>query len=202
MSWISNFLGEDTFCGKWKHKLSMLVFGLLIMLELAWFSFLPGLARLFCQLSIPQMLLVSEVLQTLGVCGSLCMWKLVLPELHGWGRSALPWMQNPQVVGFSAAGALGIKQSYWAMAVLSDCLEIHNSGYMVSFYFYLHLYISLILYLLTGLNSIKTNTTVIETTCFLVHLFIVWCHNENFMFETLISINWSRSSFQYARKEI
>lgn len=50
----------------------------------------------------------------------------------------------PRLAECGAAGALGVKQSYWAMAALSDCLEMHNSSYMVFFLLsFTFLYISI-----------------------------------------------------------
>lgn len=147
----------------------MLIFGLLIMLELAWFSFLPGLAHLFCQLSIPQMLLVSEVLQTLGsvaafACGSWCFQSCM-------AGADLPCCKCgiPRLSGFEQQEPL---ESSSLTELWQLCQTVQRCTTQVirfSFYFYLHLYICLVLYPLTGSNSIKTNATVIETTWFFVH---------------------------------
>lgn len=92
--------------------------------------------------SIPQILT--------GLCGTpdtedlwqpLSMGKLGLPELRGWYQSILPQMQNPQGFRFWTAGALGVKESYCIMA---DCLEMHNSGYLIFFllsFAFLYLYL-------------------------------------------------------------
>lgn len=70
--------------------------------------------------------------------------------------------------------------SPWSQAVLLSSgssgrlfrdAQLRLCGFLFTF---IYIFISVfVLYLLTGLNSIKTDTAVIETTCFLVHLFIV-----------------------------
>lgn len=131
------------------------------MLELAWFFFLPGLGCLFCQLSIPQIPSGHWGSVAALACGSLSF------QSCRAGTDLPVQRHSPQVVRFWAAAALGVKQSYWALAALSDSLEMHNSGFPFTFFY---IFISvLVLYLLTGLNSIKTDTTVIETTWFFVH---------------------------------
>lgn len=138
MSWISNPLGENTDSVGNANTNEACWF----LLELAWFSSLPGCARLFCQLSIPQIL--KLFLRYCRHCGSLCMWKLRLRSCISAADPPCCKCRIPRLAECGAAGALGVKQSYWAMAALSDCLEMHNSSYMVFFLLsFTFLYISI-----------------------------------------------------------
>lgn len=103
-------------------------------IEICW----DWLDSLFCQV-LHVCFVSSQFLESLryskhwGSVATFSMWKLRLPELRGWFWTTLLQMQNPQVVRFWAAGALGVKQTYWVMAALSDSLEMHNSAYVVFF---------------------------------------------------------------------